>query len=64
MKAGFQPRKTQTILLSYRDKPETLHEAYFTFQSVNNKGADQTARMQQNKVFSRRDASNEHTRRR
>ena len=47
---GFRPCKTQTNLLSYRDKLECWNIAIsnfinYTFLGVNNKGADQTARM-------------------
>ena len=47
---GFRPGKTQTSLLSYRDKLEAWtfgysKKRYYTIQAVNNKGADQTAQM-------------------
>ena len=45
---GFRPGKTQTGLLSYRDKPENFGFSkymYYTVQAANNQGADQTERM-------------------
>ena len=48
---GFRPGKTQTSLLSYRDKPETWNFGFarigitLSLKAANNKGTDQTARM-------------------
>ena len=47
---GFRPGKTQTSLLSYRDKLESWNFGlskyrYYTVQAANIKGADQTAQV-------------------
>ena len=50
LSSGFRQGEVQTSLLSYRDYLEIWNFAsgnsrYDTFQSANNKGADQTARI-------------------
>ena len=42
---GFRQSEIQTSLLSYRDSLKCSKSIYDTFQSANNKGAVQTARM-------------------
>ena len=71
---GFRPGKTQTGMLSYRDKLESWNFGfckyrYYTIEVANNKGADQTAQMRrlicafvvptgQKQVFSWRGSNN------